>query len=127
MRERRPSITVLVPSYREEPQVIRRTLLSAALLEYPDVRIVLLIDDPPHPAPGSAAASLLAGARAMPARVEDQLEPLRRRVEADYGRFLQGGQTGTASADDLYAVSDCLAAVELVDQAYALAGRAPGG
>ncbi len=40
-----PSITVLVPAYNEEPQVIRKTLLSAALQEYSNIRIVLLIDD----------------------------------------------------------------------------------
>ena len=43
------SITVLVPSYREEPQVVRSTLWSAALQEYPAMRVVLLIDDSPHP------------------------------------------------------------------------------
>ncbi|MBP7060616.1 MAG: glycosyltransferase [Candidatus Moranbacteria bacterium] len=42
-----PSITVLVPSYSEETQVIRKTMLSAALQEYPDVQVVLLIDDDP--------------------------------------------------------------------------------
>ncbi len=42
-----PSITVLVPSYSEEVQVIRKTLLSAALQEYPDIRVVLLLDDDP--------------------------------------------------------------------------------
>ncbi len=41
-------ITVLVPSYSEEPGVIRKTLLSAALQEYPNIRIVLLIDDNPN-------------------------------------------------------------------------------
>lgn len=45
--ETQPSITVLVPSYAEEPQVIRKTLLSAAIQEYPKKRIVLLIDDKP--------------------------------------------------------------------------------
>jgi cellulose synthase (UDP-forming) len=45
----RPAITVLIPSYSEEPQVIRKTLISAALQEYPDMRIVLLIDDNPFP------------------------------------------------------------------------------
>ncbi len=40
-----PAITVLVPSYNEEPGVVRNTLLSAALQEYPKKRIVLLIDD----------------------------------------------------------------------------------
>lgn len=43
----RSSITVLVPSYSEETQVIRRTLLSAALQESPDINVVLLIDDDP--------------------------------------------------------------------------------
>src|SRR5215467_8734487 len=44
-----PSVTVLVPSYREDPQVVRRTLLSAALQDYPKRRVVLLIDDPSNP------------------------------------------------------------------------------
>jgi len=41
------SITMLVPSYAEEPDVIRKTLLSAAIQEYPSKRIVLLVDDNP--------------------------------------------------------------------------------
>ncbi|MGE0057827.1 MAG: glycosyltransferase family 2 protein, partial [Dehalococcoidia bacterium] len=44
--ENSPSLTVLVPSYREEPRVVQQTLLSAALQEYPNLRIALLIDDP---------------------------------------------------------------------------------
>ncbi len=44
----RPAITVLVPSYSEEPSVIRKTLFSAALQEYPQMRIVLLLDDNPY-------------------------------------------------------------------------------
>lgn len=39
------SITVLIPSYDEEPEVIRYTLWSAALQEFPSLRVVLLIDD----------------------------------------------------------------------------------
>src|SRR2546422_2821907 len=31
-----PSLTVLVPSYKEEPQVVQRTLFSAALQDYPN-------------------------------------------------------------------------------------------
>ncbi|MDJ0319401.1 glycosyltransferase family 2 protein [Pseudarthrobacter sp. PS3-L1] len=42
-------ITVLVPSYAEEPQVVRATLWSAALQEFPDLKVVLLLDDPPFP------------------------------------------------------------------------------
>ena len=52
------SITVLVPSYAEEPGVIRKTLISAALQEYPHLRIVLLLDDNPNQADPVAAARL---------------------------------------------------------------------
>lgn len=55
---RQPSITVLVPSYAEEPEVIRKTLLSAALQEYPKLRVVLLIDDKPYPTNPQVAAKL---------------------------------------------------------------------
>lgn len=42
-------LTVLVPSYAEEPGVIRKTLWSAAIQEYPALRVVLLLDDNPYP------------------------------------------------------------------------------
>ena len=45
----RRGITVLVPSYAEETHVVRATLWSAALQEFPDLRIVLLLDDAPFP------------------------------------------------------------------------------
>lgn len=52
-----PGVTVLVPSYKEEVAVIRRTLLSAALQAHPDLSVLLLIDDPPQPRdPGDRAA-----------------------------------------------------------------------
>lgn len=47
--DNQPSITVLVPSYAEEPEVVRMTLLSAALQEFPSKRVVLLLDDNPDP------------------------------------------------------------------------------
>jgi cellulose synthase/poly-beta-1,6-N-acetylglucosamine synthase-like glycosyltransferase len=47
--EHQPTITVLVPSYAEEPEVVRMTLLSAALQEFPSKRVVLLLDDNPNP------------------------------------------------------------------------------
>ncbi|BCW73624.1 glycosyltransferase family 2 protein [Arthrobacter sp. NicSoilB8] len=51
-------ITVLVPSYAEEPQVVRATLWSAALQEFPDLKVVLLLDDPPHPSDPADLARL---------------------------------------------------------------------
>jgi cellulose synthase/poly-beta-1,6-N-acetylglucosamine synthase-like glycosyltransferase len=52
------SMTVLVPSYAEEPHVVRATLLSAALQEYPSLRVVLLLDDAPFPTDPEVAARL---------------------------------------------------------------------
>lgn len=56
--EHQPSITVIVPSYSEEPQIIRKTLISAALQEYPGMRVVLLVDDNPTPSNPAVAAQL---------------------------------------------------------------------
>lgn len=44
-----PSLSILIPSYKEERSVIWQTLLSAALGEYPKKNVVLLIDDPYRP------------------------------------------------------------------------------
>ncbi len=67
-----PTLTVLVPSYKEDRRVIRTTLLSAALQEYPHLRIVLLIDDPPDPL-AEADQAALAAARALPGQVQELL------------------------------------------------------
>lgn len=64
-----PALTILVPSYKEEPAVVRRTLLSAALQDYPNRRVVLLIDDPPQP--GTPADSdALAAMRRLPGEIQ---------------------------------------------------------
>jgi cellulose synthase (UDP-forming) len=62
------SITILVPAYREDARVVRQTLISAALQEYPHKRIVLLIDDPPVP-DSAANARLLEAARNLPGEI----------------------------------------------------------
>ncbi len=51
-------LTVLVPSYAEETSIVRKTLWSAALQEYPSLRVVLLIDDNPSPTDPAVAATL---------------------------------------------------------------------
>jgi cellulose synthase/poly-beta-1,6-N-acetylglucosamine synthase-like glycosyltransferase len=56
--ENRSTITVLVPSYSEEPGVVRKTLMSAALQEYPGMRVVLLLDDKPNPTDPEVKAQL---------------------------------------------------------------------
>ncbi|HZR46668.1 MAG TPA: glycosyltransferase family 2 protein, partial [Candidatus Manganitrophaceae bacterium] len=68
-----PPLTILVPSYKEEPSVIQRTLLSAALQDYPSRRVVLLIDNPPDPREPSEIAALSA-ARQLPFTIQSLLE-----------------------------------------------------
>ncbi|MET0491762.1 MAG: glycosyltransferase family 2 protein, partial [Actinoplanes sp.] len=81
-----PSVTVLVPSYQEDERVIRTTLLTAALQEYPGLRVVLLIDDPQQPKT-RANRDLLIAARALPAAIEADLAVPFTRVQAAYDRF----------------------------------------
>jgi cellulose synthase (UDP-forming) len=57
-----PALTVLIPSYKEDIHVLRQTILSAALLEHPRRRIVVLIDNPPD-ASGNDLSELLATRR----------------------------------------------------------------
>jgi cellulose synthase/poly-beta-1,6-N-acetylglucosamine synthase-like glycosyltransferase/chitodextrinase len=63
-----PTLTTIIPSYQENADVVRKTLLSAALQEYPSKRIVLLIDDPVQPK-NQRARQLLLEARALPGQV----------------------------------------------------------
>lgn len=64
-----PALSVLIPSYKEEPRVAWQTMMSAALAEYPAKQVVLLIDDPHHPHNASDKA-LLEEARALPASIQ---------------------------------------------------------
>ncbi|MFV0286150.1 MAG: glycosyltransferase family 2 protein, partial [Demequina sp.] len=95
----RPSLTALVPSYAEDPAVVRATLLSAALQEYPDIRVVLLLDDPPHPTDPAAMASLDA-CRAVPGEIQMLLAgPYHRFIES-LARHEEAALTDGASTPD---------------------------
>jgi cellulose synthase/poly-beta-1,6-N-acetylglucosamine synthase-like glycosyltransferase len=77
-----PTLTTIIPSYQEDARVIRNTVLSAALQEYPDKRVVLLIDDPYQPKT-RAAHEQLAAARALPRQLQRMLaEPAARCARA---------------------------------------------
>lgn len=89
------AITVLVPSYAEEPHVVRATLWSASLQEFPDLRVVLLLDDPPFPTDPDvlhrleqtrALAGQIDAALAAPAaRANTALAAFRNRQEQESG------------------------------------------
>lgn len=72
-RDHNEGITVLVPSYAEEPAVVRATLWSAALQEFPQLRVVLLIDDAPYPSDEQVAAKLDA-TRSLTHDIEQSLQ-----------------------------------------------------
>ena len=82
-----PPVVVLVPSFREDPRTIRQTLLSAALQDYPNRRVVLLLDDPPQPKEPENVA-LLESARQAPAEIMALLAEPAGRATAAYGAFL---------------------------------------
>jgi cellulose synthase/poly-beta-1,6-N-acetylglucosamine synthase-like glycosyltransferase len=84
--ENQPSITVLVPSYNEEPQVIRKTLLSASLQEYPNLRVVLLLDDKPYPT-NPADLERLRTTRELGRDIESLLSVPYKRVKFAFDRF----------------------------------------
>lgn len=65
-----PALTILVPSYKEELSVVKRTLITAALQDYPSKRVVLLVDDPPHPN-NPWDKSALASVRSLPFELQE--------------------------------------------------------
>ena len=59
---------MIIPSYKEDVRTNRTTMLSAALQDYPDLRVVLLIDDPYVPKTAEAARAACGRAGAAAAR-----------------------------------------------------------
>lgn len=87
-------LTVLVPSYKEELNVVEQTLWSAALQVCPERRVVLLIDNPPVPG-DLKDQHLLDMTRRLPGKVEsviaeqagyfrDAYRDYRKREKVDY-------------------------------------------
>ena len=108
--EKSPSITVLVPSYKEDLRIIRATLLSAALQDYPDLRVVLLIDDPIQPTRKSDRR-LLEQARELAPQLQELLHEPGQRFTRAWHAF--AARTGAAPVS----VSDMTEAGEQYDAA----------
>src|SRR5215831_11018184 len=81
-----PRVEIVVPSYREESHVIWQTLMSAALVDYPDRGVVLLLDNPPHPS-DRADRDLLLASRAQVELINDLLAPIAADFAAAADRF----------------------------------------
>lgn len=90
---KKPSITVLIPSYDEEPEVIRKTVLSAALQEYAKMRVVLLIDDNPYPS-SQAKLDKLNATRAL----AEDINTVLARPHARFARALKSFEKAKANS-----------------------------
>lgn len=88
-----PSLTILVPSYKEDVEVVRRTLMSAALQDYPNKRVVLLIDDPPNPASQKDREGLDA-MRSLPGEIQRLLDEASRPLEMELEAYLERRRVG---------------------------------
>lgn len=92
-----PSMTVIIPSYKEERQVMWQTMMSAALSEYPAKRVVLLIDDP-HQPKTLADIRALETARALPQELQEQFHAQAAIYREAHHAFLARQQFATADA-----------------------------
>lgn len=94
-----PSLTVLVPSYKEEPRVVMQTMLSAALSEYPSKNVVLLVDDPQNPKTHEDI-QLLDAARNCPAELKRMFEANAARFTNERDAFVARRATGDLDIGD---------------------------
>jgi cellulose synthase (UDP-forming) len=110
-----PPVTILVPSYKEEPRTIEQTLLSAAMQTYPNRRVVLLLDDPPHPNQSDDLEKLEA-ARTIAASIQAFLDHLAHPFEREMREFetrkergkLHAGSEARHLADLYQSAATCL-------------------
>ena len=97
-----PALTILVPSYKEEPAIVTRTLLSAALMEYPRRRVVLLIDNPPE-SESTEDQELLATTQQLPLEVTALLQAPDQKLKAAAQLFEARKQAGSLDiANELF-------------------------
>ncbi len=91
------SITYLIPSYKEEIDVVRKTLLSAALQKWQNRQIVLLIDDPPNPVHPRDQESLQR-AREIIQEIENLLAEPKENMNLIYRSHLKRVKEGKANS-----------------------------
>lgn len=104
-RDHNEGITVLVPSYAEEPSVVRATLWSAALQEFPRLRVVLLIDDSPFPT-DQAVKERLEATRALSGQIAQVLAVPHQRTRGALQSFREASANGAAPAILLAELAD---------------------
>ena len=87
-----PRVCILIPTYREEIRVLRQTILSAALSEYPSRRIAVLIDDPPEDS--AEALRALVTTRCLVADLNALFREAATHFRAELSKFIVSLQRG---------------------------------
>ncbi len=90
-----PSVTVIVPSYKEERSIMLHTLMSAALSEYPAKNVVLLIDNPQQPK-DAEERTLLEQARALPRDLQQHFASAAHVFDEARSAYFARRQAGTS-------------------------------
>ncbi|RKZ69783.1 MAG: glycosyl transferase [Gammaproteobacteria bacterium] len=88
------SLSILVPSYKEESLVVEMTLMSAALQDYPNRYITLLIDDPAHPDDPDEAEQLMT-TRRLPGLLQAKFEKPRHKMEQERANYFMRVSEGS--------------------------------
>lgn len=91
-----PALTVLIPSFAEDPELVRKALLSAALQEYPELRVAVLIDDDPETEDTEARARL-EHTRALPDEIERLLSGPAEHAHRAWRAHLRAIESGEAT------------------------------
>lgn len=79
--KRSPRLVALLPSRSEDPELVRLSLWSVALQEFPNLHVVLLLDDDPNPVDPAERESL-ERSRMLASEITAQLDPMKIRIEA---------------------------------------------
>lgn len=91
--ENAETVTFLLPSYKEDLRVIRQSLLSAAMQDYPNRRVVLLIDDPPNPINQQDKEALMA-TKQLVEEIQETFKTSCSKFQSEYDALLQRALLG---------------------------------
>jgi cellulose synthase/poly-beta-1,6-N-acetylglucosamine synthase-like glycosyltransferase len=116
-----PTVSILVPSYKEQIAVVMQTIVSAALSEYPNRRVTLLLDDPP--ACSGADLVTLSATREIVVELNETLALAAQRFRLAASDYLERVSLGTTISRERQIVGalfdDAAAVVKAIGRRYA--------
>jgi cellulose synthase (UDP-forming) len=116
-----PTVSILVPSYKEQIAVVMQTIVSAALSEYPNRRVTLLLDDPP--ACSGADLATLSATREIVVELNEALAVAAQRFRLAASDYLERASLGTTISRERQIVGalfdDAAAVVKAIGRRYA--------